>query len=395
MRFKSELERNITIKLGYANAKIFVCSLCPRPRRYQAHGSDLHKELLCQYCGKLLQLIRHVSFLDCPGHDVLMATMLNGLAIMDAAFLLVASNESCPQPQTSEHLAAAEIMKLERMVILQNKVDLITDGNARQHRDDILNLIEGTILDKAPVIPISAQLCYNIDVVCEYLATMVPVPRRDFLSIPEMIIIRSFDVNRPGAHILCTRGGIAGGSLVRGVLRLGEDIEISPGVVTKNEFGQISRSPLFSKITSLFAEKTPLKFAIPGGLVGVGTLVDPKISRGDHLVGQVLGKVGTLPTILIELDVDFFLLRRLLGVKVSRGHKPAKVEKIMINELIMVNVGSLCTGARVISVKMNSARLLLTNPVCVNSGRKLALSRRIDRHWRLIGWGNIEGGKTL
>ena len=60
-----------------------------------------------------------------PGHDILMATMLNGAAVMDAAILLVAGNETCPQLQTSEHLAAVEIMRLQHTLILQNKVDLV------------------------------------------------------------------------------------------------------------------------------------------------------------------------------------------------------------------------------------------------------------------------------
>ena len=57
-----------------------------------------------------------------------MATMLNGAAVMDAALLLIAGNESCPQPQTSEHLAAIEIMKLKHILILQNKIDLIKEA---------------------------------------------------------------------------------------------------------------------------------------------------------------------------------------------------------------------------------------------------------------------------
>ena len=65
------------------------------------------------------ELLRHVSFVDCPGHDILMATMLNGAAVMDAALLLIAGNETCPQPQTAEHLAAVEIMKLQNIIILQ------------------------------------------------------------------------------------------------------------------------------------------------------------------------------------------------------------------------------------------------------------------------------------
>jgi translation initiation factor 2 gamma subunit (eIF-2gamma) len=91
----------------------------------------------------ILPYYRHVSFVDCPGHDILMATMLTGAAVMDAALLLIAGNESCPQPQTSEHLAAVEIMKLRNILILQNKVDLVRESEALQQQKDIAKFIEG------------------------------------------------------------------------------------------------------------------------------------------------------------------------------------------------------------------------------------------------------------
>jgi translation initiation factor 2 gamma subunit (eIF-2gamma) len=72
-----------------------------------------------------------------------MATMLNGAAVMDAALLLVAANETCPQPQTSEHLAAVEIMKLEHLIILQNKVDLIKEQQALEHQKSIAAFVKG------------------------------------------------------------------------------------------------------------------------------------------------------------------------------------------------------------------------------------------------------------
>ncbi|CAM6098968.1 unnamed protein product [Calypogeia fissa] len=111
VRFKNELERNITIKLGYANAKIYKCEdeNCPRHMAYKAYGSGQEDSPLCDVKGfetSRMKLLRHVSFVDCPGHDILMATMLNGAAIMDGALLLIAGNEGCPQPQTAEHLAA-------------------------------------------------------------------------------------------------------------------------------------------------------------------------------------------------------------------------------------------------------------------------------------------------
>lgn len=168
VRFKNELERNITIKLGYANAKVYRCSLkeCPRPVCYQSSGSSSPDTLPCVRadCPGKLQLVRHFSFVDCPGHDILMATMLNGTAVMDAALLLIAGNEPCPQPQTSEHLAAVEIMQLRNLLILQNKIDLIKEAQAREQHEQIRQFVEGTVADGAPIIPISAQLKYNIEV---------------------------------------------------------------------------------------------------------------------------------------------------------------------------------------------------------------------------------------
>jgi translation initiation factor 2 subunit 3 len=201
-----------------------------------------------------------------------MATMLNGAAVMDAALLLVAANESCPQPQTSEHLAAIEIMKLKHIIILQNKIDLITEAAAQLHYESILKFIQGTVADNAPVIPISAQLKYNIDAVNEYIVKKVPIPLRDFTSDPRLIVIRSFDVNRPGADITDLKGGVAGGSILCGVLKVGDEVEVRPGVVSKDSEGRTTCHTIFSRIVSLFAEGNDLKFAVPGGLIGNETL---------------------------------------------------------------------------------------------------------------------------
>jgi translation initiation factor 2 subunit 3 len=190
VRFKNELERNITIKLGYANAKIYKCPRCERPSCYRAYGSSKEDAPACEHCGHAMGLIRHVSFVDCPGHDILMATMLNGAAVMDGALLLVAANEPCPQPQTSEHLAAVEIMRLRDILILQNKIDLVAEPAAQNQAEAIRRFVQGTVADGAPVIPVSAQLRYNVDVVCEYVEKRIPVPKRDFVSPPQMIVIR-------------------------------------------------------------------------------------------------------------------------------------------------------------------------------------------------------------
>ena len=168
--------------------------------------------------------------------------------------------------------------------------------------------------------------------------------------------------------------------MAQGVLRLGQEIEVRPGIVAKDSQGRIKCTPIFSRIVSLFAEQNPLQYAVPGGLIGVGTTVDPTLTRADRLVGQVLGQVGALPSVFVELEVNFFLLRRLLGVRTQGEEKQGKVAKLTKAEVLMLNIGSMCTGARVVAVKNDLAKLQLTSPVCTSAGEKVALSRRVDKH---------------
>ena len=314
-----------------------------------------------------------------------MATMLNGAAVMDAALLLVAGNEPCPQPQTSEHLAAVEIMKLSNIIILQNKIDLVKEEAAKAQHDQIKSFVAGTVAGSAPIIPISAQLKYNIDVVCRTLVHRIPVPKRDFLSFPRMIIIRSFDVNHPGEEAATLKGGVAGGSILCGVLRLGDEVEVRPGIMTTDAEGRVRCAPILSRIISLKAESNDLQYAVPGGLIGVGLQVDPTLTRADRLVGQVLGLRGHLPDIFVEIEVDYYLLKRLLGVKTGEGEKAAKVAKLTKAEMLMVNIGSTSAGGRVLAVKGDSARIQLMQPVCTTEKEKIALSRRVEGHWR-VSW---------
>lgn len=393
VRFKNELERNITIKLGYANAKLYKGdALEDSGGRYTSRGSS-HADVF-EDGGVTYRLRRHVSFVDCPGHDILMATMLNGAAVMDAALLLVAGNETCPQPQTSEHLAAVEIMRLQNIIILQNKVDLVKPDAALAQQEQIRKFVAGTVADSAPILPISAVLKYNMDVVCEYLIRKIPLPIRDFTSVPRLIVIRSFDVNRPGQDVSNLQGGVAGGSILQGVLKVGDEIEVRPGIVTK-ENDTMQCTPIYSRVSSLYAEANDLQFAVPGGLIGVGTRIDPTLTRADRLVGQVLGLKGQLPDVFSEIEISYYLLRRLLGVKTSDGGKQAKVQKLGRNEILMVNIGSTATGGRVLAVKGDLAKIALTQPVCTEEGEKIALSRRVEKHWRLIGWGQIRKGSKI
>lgn len=113
----------------------------------------------------------------------------------------------------------------------------------------------GTAADGAPIIPISAVLNYNIDVISEYLVTQIAVPKRNFTVPPQMIIIRSFDVNKPGEEIENLQGGVAGGSILYGVLKVNDEIEVRPGIISKDQNGQITCTSIKSRYFTTYPKR--------------------------------------------------------------------------------------------------------------------------------------------
>ena len=392
-KHKIEKERNITYYLGYANAKLYKCPKCPDLEGYKAYGSAKKDAPPCDKCGEKLQLIRHISFVDCPGHDILMATMLNGASVMDAALLLIAANMECPQPQTREHLAAVENMDLENIIIVQNKIDLIKEENAKENYNQIKAFVKGTKASKSPVIPISAQYGYNIEAVIYYLCNL-PIPKRDFISPPRFIIIRSFDINHPGTEAEDLQGGVAGGTLTKGIIRLGEIVEIKPGFISKNQNGEHVVQPLYSRIVSLRTENNELLYAVPGGLIGVGLKLDPFLTSKDKLIGRILGHPGKLPDIFVSIIVKTHLMARLVGGK-GTDKNSAHVGEIKYKEILLINVGSTSIASTVVDISgenRDEVKFSLTPPVCAEIGETVAFSRKVGHSWRLIGWGKILEG---
>ena len=376
-RHSEELKRGITIKLGYADMPVYKCPKCEPPKNYS-------KEPVCPYCGSETTFIRAVSFVDAPGHEALMATMLSGAAIMDGAILVIAADEPCPQPQTREHLAAAEIIGIKNIIIAQNKIDIVTEERARKSYEEIKNFVKGTVAENAPIIPVSAQRGVNIDALIQAMEEFIPTPKRDETKPPLMYVVRSFDVNKPGTPIERLKGGVIGGTILQGRFTVSDEIELRPGISVEEE-GKTVYKPLFSKITSLHAGGRNVKEAHCGGLVGVGTLLDPSLSKADGLTGNIVGKAGMLPQVLTELNLETYILERAVGTK-----ELAKVEKISKDETLLLHVGAAITVGKVVSVKTDMTTLKLTRPVCALTGSRVAISRKIAGRWRLIGYGMIK-----
>lgn len=374
-RHSEELKRGITIKLGYADMAIYKCPRCEPPKNYSIQPT-------CQ-CGEKATFERAVSFVDAPGHEALMATMLSGTAIMDGALLVIAADEPCPQPQTREHLAAADVIGIRNIIIVQNKIDIVDEKRARQNYDEIRNFVKGTVAENAPIIPVSAQRRVNVDILVEAMEEFIPTPRRDETKPPLTYIIRSFDINRPGTSVDKLEGGVLGGTIVQGKFAVGDELEIRPGIGAEKE-GRSSYVPLYSEIATLQAGGKKVDEASCGGLVGIGTLLDPSYSKADGLTGNVAGKAGALPPTLTELTLEAQILERAVGTK-----ELIEIEEVSMNETLLLHVGAAINVGKVTSVRKEKVTLKLTRPVCAQSGSRVALSRKIAGRWRLIGHGMI------
>jgi translation initiation factor 2 subunit 3 len=369
-----ELKRGITIKVGYADAALYKCPVTPAPECYSTSP-------VCPVCGSETQLLRAVSFVDAPGHESLMTNMLAGAALMDGVILVIAANEPVPMPQTREHLLALQMLGMKKMVVVQNKIDRVDTDGARKNYEAIRQFLANTVGANAPIIPVSAQNKINIDALLEAIEENIPTPKHDLNANPRMLVLRSFDVNRPGADVKSLVGGVLGGSLVSGELRVGEEIEISPGIAEERS-GKYT--PILTKVASLGTGAGMTDKVGPGGLIALGTTLDPRLTKGDVLVGNLVGKPGTLPPSRTHITLDLQLFEQAVG-----SGTLIKVDKIRATETLRLNIGTASTLGTVTSARDVVAELDLKKPVVTEEGGRVAISRRIAERWRLIGSGVV------
>ena len=367
-----ELRRGITIKVGYADAAFYKCTQCPSPLGYSTQPA-------CTNCGGKSELSRVVSFVDSPGHESLMANMLSGAALMDGAILVIAADEKVPQPQTREHLLALQVLGIHQIVIVQNKIDLTEYEDALNNYEQIKDFVKGSVAEKAPIIPVSAQHKIGIDALIEGIENNIKTPVRASNTTAIMHVLRSFDINKPGVPIKQVKGGVIGGGLLQGEFNVGDEIEIRPGFLDEKR----SRyEPITSTIESLGTGAGLVETVRPGGLVAIGTKLDPTFVKSDSLIGSVIGKPNTLPRDIEDITVETLLFETAVGTQ-----DLVKVEPVKIREPLRLNIGTAATLGTVTSSRENKIEIKLKKPVCMIPKDRVAISRRIADRWRLIGVG--------
>ncbi len=364
-----ELKRGITIKLGYAQSIIYS----------DGKGNYSTKE------EKGFKPFRYVSFIDAPGHEMLMATMLSGAATIDAAILVISAQEGI-KPQTKEHFMALQAKKINNIIIVQNKIDLVTKDQALANYKIIKEFVKGTMAENSPIIPVSAQQNINIDKILSELANLKIPPRLDLPQTnPIFLVARSFDINRPGTNIRNLNGGVLGGILKQGRLKVGDEIEIKPGlnVVRAN---QKVYETIKARIISLHKGLSSVDEVTPGASISIETSLDPTLAKSDSLTGCLVSRSGSLPEITHKLKIKYSLFKEVLGIQ---EHKD--VDALKTKEMLMLSVNTTITVGSVekIDPKTNTIELILNIPIVPLKGDNVGLARNISSHWRLIGFGEV------
>jgi translation initiation factor 2 subunit 3 len=376
-RHSEELKRGITIRIGYADMAIYKCPLCEEPFNYKISET-------CPRHGVETEFVRAVSFIDCPGHHSLMITMLSGAALFDGALFVVDARQRFPQPQDREHLEAAKIMGVRSLIFVQNKVDLITRERALQNYEEIKSYVADTPFADSPIIPVSAQHGLGMEPLLYAIEKIMPTPPRDLQKPFQMPVLRSFDVNLPGTLASKLSGGVIGGSIIQGRVRIGDEVEIAPGLPVRENDPKSPYEPIYTTVRSIRAGGRAVEEATSGGLVGIETGIDPSLTKADSMAGNLAGKPGTLPPVWRTLQISYTLFKRVVGVEGE-----IEVKQITEKETLVINIYSAVTSCVVLKRTSDMLTLELSKPICANPGDKVTISRRIGAGWRLIGYGNI------
>ncbi len=368
-RHSESIKRNMTIKLGYADVVIRKCEGCEGPAAYTTKDS-------CKDCKGEPQPFMRISLLDSPGHETLMATAIAGSSIIDAILFVIAANEPCPMQQTKEHLMIINILGIKDVIVVQTKIDIVGKEAAIAHQQQIRSFLKGSAIENAPIVPVMSNLGINIDVILEMIANMKP-PQRDLQSDPVMYVVRSFDVNKPGSDVGGLLGGVVGCALTKGTIKTGDRMEIRPGIKMVGKSKKETYEPIITVIKEMNNGSERITEAMPGGLIGISTEIDPTFTKADGLVGNVAGMEGKLPPVIKSISMKYH--------KLSRTDIPE--QHIAEDEPLILGIGTTTVLGHVKKIKRDNIEIDLKHPISADKGSKIAVMRNIARRWRLTGYG--------
>ena len=415
-----------TLKLGYANGKIFKCKHCEPPMCYSSGSYDT-AEKVCPICSSQTSLVQVYSIMDCPGHNSLMSLVTSGTSIVDYSILVESYPDSAkndyifPSPQTIEHHNVAQLAGIKKIATILNKIDLCPENNNKRLKNDITKFVnilnEKVNSDEQSakmVIPMSAVYNINIDVLCQKIAE-APNPERDLVSNPILIVSRSFDINKPQKLTSETvlKGGTVGGALLRGTINVGNDVVIYPGYVRlvekksmnmskksgkkkkENyviEYNVFEYSPLETNVSSIKSGTKSIQIAKPGGLIALQLDIDPSMTKGDRATGTIITTSGNK-----DINVSNMIMFKISMFYPGKDGTP-KIVDFEDNTVVDVHINSTTIRGRIFkySSSKKEGRVFLEKPVVIYPNIKMVISEHSDNKYSTQdGERNVDSGKNL
>ncbi len=356
-RHSSEMKRNITIKPGYANMKIYR----------DEDGYNVKESG---------EIVHHISFIDCPGHYQLIVTMMSNIKLMDGIILVVSAAEPIEKkPQLLQHIMAIKMSKIKNVIVLLNKLDLVTKKVAMERYTALVDVLTKHDIEPKRIIPVCMNHMIGVDMVLESIMEFMPPKERDIEVDPLFMASRSFDVNHPNIPYTDIVGGVVGGSILRGQFKVGDIIEICPGIITNNN-GTVEWKPHHTTITSIKSDTTDLQNAAPGGLIGIGTDIDPYYCKNDGMAGQMIGLKGKMPPTILTLTISFD------KIDFDYCWEPK------VGSYITVITGTYCGDGKIIDYNDNDIlKITLQKPVCIDKDNMVVLCEKTRDAFHIVGCG--------
>lgn len=302
---------------------------------------------------------RHYAHIDCPGHRDYIKNMITGAAQMDGAILVVAATDG-PMPQTNEHLLLASQVNVPRLVVALNKCDMVADP-------ELIELVEMEIREKlkkygfeedTPIIRVSALKALEGDKeaqagimkLMDAVDTWIPTPTRE-LDKPFLMPVED-------VFSIKGRGTVVTGRIEKGVIKVGEDVEIV-GIKETTK----------SVVTGVEMFHQQLEQGQAGDNVG---LLLRGIEKDDVQRGQVLAKPGSI-TPHTKFDAEVYILGKDEGGRHSplfSGYKP----QFFIRTTDVTGEIKLAEGVEMIMPGDNAKMSVeLIQPIAMTEGQKFAI----------------------
>jgi len=364
-RHSDEMKRNITIKPGYANMKIYK-NKDESGDYYTTDGNG--------------ELVHHISFIDCPGHYQLIITMMSCIKLMDGIILVVsAAEEISKKPQLIQHIMAIKMSGIKNVIVLLNKLDLVKKTVAIERYKTLCEELKKYGIEPKAIIPVSMNHKIGVQNVLENIMKYMGPNINKSTDNPIFMISRSFDINRVNIKYDDIKGGVIGGSLIGGSLKIGDEIEILPGIISKGSDGELYNKPHYTKIISLKSETTSLESITSGGLIGIGTDIDPYYCKNDNMIGMIAGLKGTLPPVYYEFTMSYNNIK--FDSEDIVYYKRKKMTII---------VGTNNIDGHIENFNDNYIKLKLNKPACISDDSIIILCDRTSGTFQIGSYGYLD-----